>query len=448
MATALLVRRWLPWLVLPVVLGATGAALTSVLGQPAWVVGLVALAAGLVGAVASTSRLASHWSRATAALSDGVKSLRAGDFSSRLVIPEEAALADLVRVHNELADALANERGAIRRRELLLDGALEASPAAVLLIGSNERILYANRAARILFHGGRRLEGHAFEELGADGPEALRVALAEGGDALVTAPFAEGEETFQIHQRQFELDSRRQRLVLVRRLTAELRRQEVAGWKKGIRIIGHEVRSHLSAIRSLSRSAKQLELRGDRARIPELLDDIDQAGEALQRFIDGYGRFAKLPEPRREEVELRSFLAHLARAEPFRVDGEVPAIVLSIDPGQIQQVLTNLLKNAREAGGPPEEVMLAARLGGADLELEVVDRGSGMDEETLSRALLPFFSTKADGGGLGLAICREILEAHGGSLRLEPRRQGGLRAICRLPLAGGDGVSSAYQPSR
>jgi signal transduction histidine kinase len=125
---------------------------------------------------------------------------------------------------------------------------------------------------------------------------------------------------------------------------------------------------------------------------------------------------------------------HLARAEPFRIEGDVPAIAVAIDPGQMQQVLVNLLKNAREAGSPAEEIAIAARLEDRALVLEVQDRGSGMDAEALERALLPFHSTKPGGSGLGLAICREIVEAHGGSLRLASRAGGGLSASCRLPL--------------
>ena len=100
----------------------------------------------------------------------------------------------------------------------------------------------------------------------------------------------------------------------------------------------------------------------------------------------------------------------------------------------MQQVLVNLLKNAREAGSPPEEIVLAAAADGRDFTLEVRDRGCGMGAAELERALLPFHSTKEGGSGLGLAICREIVEAHGGSLRLQSRPGGGLVASCRLPL--------------
>jgi len=411
------------------------AALAARFGAGPLATGAVGLGAGLVAALAATPWAARPWTRLARALSDGISSFRAGDFSFRLAARRDDALGELVAVYNELGDVLAGERSALRQRELLLHGALEASPAAVLLVGESGRVVFGNRAARVLLGGGRRIEGHRLDELVAAAPEALAAAIDTGRDALATVPVAEGDETFQIHQRRFELNSRRQRLLVVRRLTAELRRQEVAGWKKAIRVVSHEVRSNLAPIRSLARSARTLVARGEAERLGELLSDIDQSAASLQRFIEGYGRFARLPEPRTEPVALSAFLEHLRRVEPFGLDGEVPAVLVEIDPGQIQQVLVNLLKNAREAGSPATATSIAARVDGGTATLEVRDRGSGMDPEALERALLPFHSTKPDGTGLGLALCREILEAHGGALRLAPRDGGGLVAACRLPLA-------------
>lgn len=419
-------------------LAAAGAAAVGArLGAAPPALFLLALAAGLGVALVAAPRAARPWTRLAEALSAGIASFRAGDFSIRLAARPDEALGDLVDVYNELGDVLSAERTALRQRELLLHGALEASPAAVVLAGESDRVIYGNRAARRLFGGGRPLEGRALADLAAAAPEALAEALAAPGDAVATLPLPEGDETFQVSHRQFELNGRRQRLLQVRRLTAELRRQEVAGWKKAIRVVSHEVRSNLAPIRSLTRSARTLVERGERARLDELLDDIDQSAAALQRFIDGYGRFARLPEPRREPVALPAFLEHLRRLEPFALDGEPPAVLVEIDPGQIQQVLINLLKNAREAGSPPEAISIAASSDGRGATLEVRDRGCGLDAEALERALLPFHSTKPDGAGLGLALCREILEAHGGALRLAPRDGGGLIASCRLPLADG-----------
>lgn len=428
-----LAGRLLAAIALPVAATALAATLAALLGLSPLGMIAAALAIGVPAAAWSASRFARRWMRLTRALADGVEGLRGGDFSLRLAAPDEDVVSDLVRAYNDLADALSRERGALRQRELLLQGALEASPAAVVLVGESGRVFYGNRAARQLLRDGRWLEGHAWDEILSSVPAALRGPLAGEGDALVSLVL-EGEETFQVSQRNFELDGRRQRLLMVRRLTVELRRQEVSGWKKAIRVVGHEVRSNLAAIRSLARSARSLSDMGETARATELLVEIDEAGAALQGFIEGYGRFARLPEPRLEAVELRSFLLHLARLEPFTLADGFPSLVVPIDPGQMRQALINLLKNAREAGSPPDDVVVAAHADQRWLTLDVRDRGCGMDAEALSRALVPFHSTKPGGSGLGLALCREIVEAHGGELRLASREGGGLVVTCRLPL--------------
>jgi len=100
----------------------------------------------------------------------------------------------------------------------------------------------------------------------------------------------------------------------------------------------------------------------------------------------------------------------------------------------MQQVLVNLVKNAAEAGSPRAGIEVEVHeLPGGSLGIDVADRGRGMDGETLSKAMLPFYSSKREGGGLGLALSREIVEAHGGSLRLAARERGGLIVSIDLP---------------
>ncbi|MDQ2869209.1 MAG: ATP-binding protein, partial [Acidobacteriota bacterium] len=119
---------------------------------------------------------------------------------------------------------------------------------------------------------------------------------------------------------------------------------------------------------------------------------------------------------------------------PFRQIGTIPEERARLDAGQMQQVLINLLKNAAESGGPAGEIGVSVeRSRDGSWKLQVVDRGSGMDEETMKKALLPFYSSKQTGSGLGLPLCTEIVHAHGGTLRLERRPGGGMVVTCRLP---------------
>ena len=128
------------------------------------------------------------------------------------------------------------------------------------------------------------------------------------------------------------------------------------------------------------------------------------------------------------------FIANLKKISDFRLLGEVPDTTINFDPVQMEQVLINLLKNAAESGSPSEEICLRILLSQDTVLIAVEDAGPGLEESEMARVLLPFYSTKRKGSGLGLPLCREIIEAHGGSFRLSNRPQGGLAAICQLPL--------------
>jgi two-component system nitrogen regulation sensor histidine kinase NtrY len=155
----------------------------------------------------------------------------------------------------------------------------------------------------------------------------------------------------------------------------------------------------------------------------------------LHGFIAGYASFAKLPTPQPVAVEWTRFLEGLALHCRYQLAAPPPEQPGVFDAVQIEQVLINLIKNAHEAGGAEDEVALSILEVGNELRLEVADRGPGMSETVLAQALLPFYSTKRSGTGLGLALAREITEAHGGRVLLANREGGGLRVSLRLPQA-------------
>ncbi len=381
------------------------------------------------------------------ALESAVLSYRDGDFSMSIAAPSRGArddeLGDLVRHHNALGHALRDQRQHLAQRELLLDTVVQHTPLALVLTdavqGAEARIVMANIAARQLLGDGRSLEGRDFAALLLESPTALQQAVAAGDDALFSVTVDGAEEQFHLSQRSFRLQGRPHRLALFRRMTRELSRAEVASWKRVIRVISHELNNSLAPISSLAHTGAELARRGDLQHLPAAFATIGERARHLHVFLDGYARFAKLPQPRRELVDLQQFTDTLAAQSSFVLLGAVPAAAGWFDPAQVEQALINLLKNAHEAGGPANDVTLAIVATRGELRFEVADRGPGMNDAVLTQALLPFYSTKRSGTGLGLALAREIAEAHGGRIALLNRADGaGLRVTLSLALAPGD----------
>ena len=367
------------------------------------------------------------------ALSSGVSRYRDGDFSTSLVESRNDDFGDLVAAHNELGRVLREQRQNLVQRELLLDTMVQNSPTALLLVDGTGFIVYANLAARSLLNGGSAMNGLAFDKLAGECPPPLRAALDAQQDGLFSVEIEGETETFHLAQKHFRLHGRDHRMFLIKRLTRELSRQEVQTWKKVIRVISHELNNSLAPISSLAHSGRELSRKGDAARLGPVFDTIEDRARHLHAFIGGYAEFARLPQPRIEQVAWTGFLDHLAQQYPFRLVGESPARPGTFDRAQIEQVLINLLKNAHESGSAGDAVELAIGARGDETRIEVRDRGSGMSETVLANALLPFYSTKRSGTGLGLALAREISEAHGGRLTLANRDGGGLAVTMILP---------------
>ena len=375
------------------------------------------------------------------ALTGTVTSYRDGDFSFSLHWPQNDELSDLVAAHNALGDVLRQQRLDLVQRELLLDTMVQNTPVAMLLVSESGPVVYANIAARQLLNEGRKLEGHRLDDVLAKASPALVEAMARGGDGLFTtkdgakADDIDEEEVYHLARRSFNLSGRRHELLLLRQLTMELRRQEVQTWKKVIRVISHELNNSLAPLTSLAHSGAELVRRGQTERLPQILETIEERTRHLESFILGYARFAKLPAPRLEPQHWPDFLARLSQQVEFTLAGEPPAESCAFDPAQLEQALLNLLKNAHESGSPAAQVALEVRRLHEAVRIDVMDRGPGMSDTVLTNALVPFYSTKRSGTGLGLALAREIAEAHGGRITLANREGGGLAVTIILPLA-------------
>lgn len=377
-----------------------------------------------------------HLARSLNALEVGLLNFNDNDFSVSIPANGEGQLKALAELFNDSAAKLRQERQYIYQRELLLDKVIQSSPNVMLLFNDHQKLMYANDAARHLFHIKGKMEGLSLDELLQDLPDALALALKQEKSGLFTMD-EDDTETWYLSRGQFLLNNQQHNLILLKQMTRELNRQEVAVWKKVIRIISHELNNSVAPIASMVNSGRLLTKDLDNPKLKLIFDTIESRTNHLSQFIFNYARFAKLPLPQRRQVAWQQLIEHLTQHYPFTLANELPAEMGYFDQGQMEQVLLNLLKNAHESGSNPDEVTLSIRfqtlVDGAGFIIKIEDRGSGMSEEVLEQALLPFYSTKQLGTGLGLPLCREIIEAHEGSISMHNRSDGGLSVQLWLP---------------
>ncbi len=207
-----------------------------------------------------------------------------------------------------------------------------------------------------------------------------------------------------------------------------------------MRVLSHEINNSLTPIKSIAHSIRRMISRiPDVPRAAEIQDGlnlIETRSGALGRFLRQYAQLAKLPRPQERPIRILPLVRRVAELEnrlPIDISAAVD-VQVEADPDQLEQLLINIVRNAVDAtvenGG---KVSIGWKPADGFLELTVEDEGPGLPDT--SNLFVPFFTTKPQGSGIGLALSRQIAEAHGGTLSLENRTpERGCRATLRLPL--------------
>lgn len=398
----------------------------------------LALALLIAGSYLSATILLGPLHALTRAIAGTVSNYRDGDFSTGLAWNHKDAFGELVLAHNQLGEAIRSSRQALVYREVLLDSVVQNSPLATVVLDDQDTILLANILAKQILFDFAAVQGKTLEEVMCCVPAEFREAVKRGSKGMVEIGDGDESERYQLITRELSLNGRDYRLLMVKSMTQILRRQEIQTWKRVIRVMSHELNNSLAPIASLASSGQRLIELQKYAKLSEILAVIGERAQHLHRFLDGYARFARLPQPHKAPCSWPDLVNSLRAQFDFLPVVEGAAATLFVDRAQIEQVLLNLLRNAEESGSAREGIQVRLSESSRHSHLSVLDRGPGMSGEVLEQALLPFYSTKRKGTGLGLALCREIVEAHGGQLSLLNRSPGGLEVRMKLPLAESD----------
>jgi len=371
------------------------------------------------------------------AIANVLSSLREGDFSLRVRHTSRAdALGEVIAEINSFGATLREQRLGALEASALLETVIDEIDVAVFAFSDSDILALVNRAGERLFDVPKK---HLIGRNAKD----LRLASCLTGSPvqLMEASFLGGAGRWESRRSVFRQSGCPHRLLVLADLSRTLRDEERQAWQRLIRVLGHEMNNSLAPIKSIAGSLITLLERDQRPSDWE--DDalrglgvIQNRSDSLNRFMEGYTRLAQLPPPAPRRMDVAGWI-HRAISLETRIVVEVvqgPDLEILADEDQLDQLLINLLRNAADAaletGG---SVRVSWTIFAGSLHIWIDDDGHGISNS--ANLFVPFFTTKPKGSGIGLALCRQIAEAHHGSLSLENRKDArGCRALLRLPL--------------
>ncbi len=364
-------------------------------------------------------------------LSNVVAALREHDYSFRARGGRRGdALGDLALEVNALANDLQAERLSSLDSAALVRRVLDVIQAPVLVLDGSGVLRFLNPAAARLL-GTEPLGRHA---------SALGIAhlLAAADEQVVTVDPEARTAQWVLRRSRFREGGVPHDLLLLADVSQALREEQQEAWRRLIRVLGHEINNSLTPIKSLAGSLRlMLQTEADLADFDRPLAVIEERADSLNRFLAAYRQLAQLAPPHRERFPLAPLLRQLASLET-RLQIEImdgPELELFADRDQLAQAVINLLRNGTEAALENltriASVSIAWALEGETAVIRIHDSGFGIANP--GNLFVPFYTTKQHGTGIGLALVKQIVEAHNGSVSLQNHALGGAEATLRLP---------------
>ena len=362
--------------------------------------------------------------------------LREGDYSIRgLSAKSGSAMAGVMREVNDLGSTLQRQRTEAVESTALLTHVMEEIAVAVFAFDPSEHVLLINKA-------GERLLGKREADMIGQSASAFAFDEYLTGDSrrLVERTIGGRRGRFEVRRASFYRDGRPHHLVVMADLSQALREEEQAAWQRIVRVLSHEINNSLTPIKSIAHSVRKIiERAPGLERQPEVLQGlslIEERSGALGRFLRAYAQLARLPKPQPKPVAVAPLISRIVGLEKRMAVQAMagPDVTVAADSDQLEQLLINIVRNAVDASIETQGAVAVVWRVAADwLEVVIDDDGKGLPET--SNLFVPFFTTKPNGSGIGLALSRQIAEAHGGTLTLENRSGvSGCRATLRIPV--------------
>ncbi|MES2623791.1 MAG: ATP-binding protein [Pseudomonadota bacterium] len=404
--------------------------------------GQIAISVGAVGWIIvvaiSIRRTFIHQMRTLNTL---IEAIRSEDYSLRGTLARETGgLAELYQQINSLTDELQQSRQDEKELRGLLERIITQFNVAVVAYDGDHRIVLANHLAEKLLQTdstamlGKPIKFYQLDRI-----------LPEQNSHLLEFSFPGARGRWQVSRQTYIHDGKQGNLIFIADLEQVLSEQEIKAWQRLIRVIAHEVNNSLTPItslcqtlRSILRKKVETERSGEHDDLLEGLEVINERALNLRDFISDYARIARLPDAQKKQFDLLPLVARIRTI--YKEDAiefltkETAALVYG-DQTQIEQVLINLIKNAIEATADKKKVItIDVSCTDKLCRIAITDQGAGISNP--ANLFVPFYTTKPQGAGIGLALARRIAAAHNGDLQLQNREEaGGAIATLTLPLS-------------
>ncbi len=393
------------------------------------------------------------------------ESVRYSDFAIRFSSTKDKgdSFAEVNRQFNEVLEAFRQTRAEKEANLLFLNTIVQHLSAGILVFDAQSGVLVSNGAAFQLLGVYRLHHLHDLPERHKALTQFVQNLTSKG--KMLYQP--ETNRQLAVQGVSVSLQGRAVRLLTLQNIHPELQRKEVDAWRNLTRVLRHEIMNSVTPIVSLVETAQEivahdLPKNAATADLTEALEVVAVRSRGLVNFVEAYRSFSAIPQPRLEEISAKNLLDRVvqlavseSKEQPIRIESFVQPESLRIlaDAGQMEMVLLNLVKNAREAFGTLDHLPLAldnqpstvdrqpstikthriTLRAGADTKgrpfIEVEDTGPGIPTELLEEIFIPFFTTKATGTGVGLSISKQIMQLHGGDIRVSTSAGGGARFV-------------------